>query len=196
MSAVAPSNNLLHSCVCSSLIPISYVAPLSHPSPHSRRSEVVNSGLEIFFHGKRLHSLLDAPGVQVSGWSQQHIYEGKTERDRGAALSKTQGTLKTLLEKLVKGFGNSQLDNAKALAPKATNLLDLQTITERLNLKDPPFYRSNNMMMADLMQIAANWKEAHPAGSVVHESAETLEAMTREIFQDNKEGQTSERAED
>lgn len=157
---------------------------------------MVNSGLELFLQGNRLQSLLDAPGVQVSGWSQQHIYEGKTERDRGAALSKMQGTLKTLLEKLVKAFGTAHLDNAKALAPKATNPMDLQTVTERLNLKEPPFYRSNYMMMADLMQIAANLKEAHPPGSVVYESAENLEVLTKEIFQDKENPQTSERTED
>ena len=161
------------------------------------QSDQIYSGLELFNKGGRLPSLLDVPGVQVAGWNQQHIFEGKTERDRGAALAKLQGTLKSLLEKVVKSFGNtSQIESANVLTPKAANPMDLDTVTVRLNMKDPPYYRNKEMMSTDLSLIASNWKEASTAGTVNFESAENLEAIIKETFKEKEEKKDSEVKED
>ena len=140
---------------------------------------VVYSGLEIFNQGKRLTSLMEVPGVPVSGWTERHVFEGKTERDRNMHQVKLQQQLKTLLEKLRTATNVAPFE--KPLKEKVLNPIDLTMIRERLTEKKD-FYRNKDMMKADLLRVATNWKQVHPQGTNAYEVGDALEKQIRDLF--------------
>jgi len=146
---------------------------------------IVYSGLEVFNQGKRLTSLMDVPGVPVSGWTDRHVFEGKTERDRNMHQVKLQQQLKTLLDKLRSAANTTPFE--KPLADKTLlNPIDLSIIRERLYEKKD-FYRNKDMMKADLLRMVANWKQAHQQGTNAYVVGDAMEKQILELFKETFE---------
>ena len=150
---------------------------------HRSTTGTVYSGLELFNHGQRINSLMDVPGVSVSGWTERHVFEGKTERDRNMHQLKLHHQLKTLLEKLsitanIVPFEKPQTDKA------LLNPIDLNVVRERLHDKD--YYRNKEMMMADLLRMIANWKQTHPQGTNAYDVGDAMEKQILELFREEE----------
>jgi len=143
----------------------------------------VYSALELFASGSRLTSLMDVPGVQVSGWSERHVFEGKTERDRNVNNAKLQAQLKTLIDKLRTGSNTVHFE--KPLADKnQPNAIDLSIIRERLQSS---YYRNKEMMQADLLRMVSNWKDLHPQGTQAFDVGDAMEKEINAAFVEMEE---------
>mmetsp|Transcript_19509 Transcript_19509/g.18844 ORF Transcript_19509/g.18844 Transcript_19509/m.18844 type:complete len:368 (+) Transcript_19509:114-1217(+) len=108
------------------------------------RSGTVYPGLEVFQQGKRLQSILDAPGVGIGGWTVQGLYKGATERDRTNAYSKLAVVLKSQMDKIkhspYSGPFKEMLPDSQEYEDTIKDPINLETIAYRLKLGD--YYRS------------------------------------------------------
>ena len=142
-------------------------------------------GLELFKQGKRLTSVLEAPGVAAAGWTNQHLYKGATERDRNMALSKLTSTLTSLINKIkLSPFATDFLgpvsdEDAADYAEKVKNPLDLSLIHKRLREE---YYRSKDMLRWDLIRMVENCKSYNGKDSSYYSTACNLEAVIYDVF--------------
>jgi histone acetyltransferase len=155
------------------------------------KSGVVHPGLEIFSQGGKLISVLEAPGVQQSGWNANHIFRGATERDRNISHSKLQTQLKTLLDKVYNSAHSWPFENPVAKEDSSDyyeivlNPIDLSLVTTRL--KDGDYYRSKEHMKSELLLIAKNCKQYNEKGTEYHDAAESFERQVMELFASERE---------
>jgi len=152
------------------------------------KSSVVYPGIDLFKSGGKLVSVLEAPGTLASNWTAQHIFKGTTERDRNIGHSKLQGQLKNLLQLIYSSAHSWPFENAVSTEDSPDyydiilNPMDLRMISERHKQGD--FYRTKEMMMADLLQIVANCKQYNKEGTEFYEAAENLERQVLELFKE------------
>jgi histone acetyltransferase len=73
-----------------------------HQAMRNRRSHVVYPGMELFQEGNRLLSPHEIPGVLEAGWHNLHLItpRGVSDRDRSHSVSKLNGSLKALFDKV------------------------------------------------------------------------------------------------
>lgn len=155
------------------------------------KSGVVYPGLDLFTGKNRLASVLDAPGTVESGWNAHHIFKGTTERDRNISHAKLQGHLKTLLSQVYASAHSWPFENAvnKVDCPDYYDIvldpMDLSMINDRHRLGD--YYRTKDMMRADLLCIVNNCKLYNKSGSEFYEAAESLERQVLDLFKDKED---------
>ena len=134
----------------------------------SRSTIEYNAG-EMFKNGKRLLSAIEAPGISEAGWTAHHLNKGLTERDRNISLAKIGVSVKALFEK-VRAHPTTRALEATLAYSQSSHTLD--TIHSRVRegftadkLSDVPYYRSKDMLRADLLLLANNCKNASKEGS-------------------------------
>jgi len=165
-------------------------------SERSRAGEIY-PGLELFALGKRVVSLMDVPGVVDAGWTEKQLFKGATERDRNMSQSKTSALLKTTLEKLraspsawvfEKSLGGDRHGGGRAeegsdsVTSKNVDQLTLPLIHSRLKLGD--FYRSREMLHADLRFMLRAGKERYGDGSSEADAVDDFAMAVAEHFRD------------
>jgi histone acetyltransferase len=151
------------------------------------QSGAVFSGLEVFQRGKRLHSAMDAPGVGAAGWTLQHLYRGATARDHENAQNKLNSVLKDALSKVSSLKPHSvwfkePLPTSADYTSAITDPMTLHEIQDKLQAGD--FYRTKEMMLADLQLMVDNCKRFNGAGSQAYEAAEVVERVCHELLKD------------
>ncbi|CAM9331737.1 unnamed protein product, partial [Ectocarpus fasciculatus] len=120
----------------------------------------------------------EVPGFMEAGWGAQFQSARGSERDRNLLQSRLAGQLKTVLERL------RALDcawpfllpvNSKE-APdyyeKILNPVDLSMVSARL--KENDFYRTKDMMKADLLRMAENCMSYNEEGTEYYEVAQQM----------------------
>ena len=156
----------------------------------SRAGEVY-PGLELFGLGKRVASVMEVPGVLDAGWTDKQLHRGATERDRNMSQAKTGALLKTILEKLRASSSAWVFDKAVRhgdrkgeddVAAKNVDQLTLPVIMSRLKLGD--FYRSREMLLADLRFMVRAGKERFAEGSGEADAAADFERVLADHFLD------------
>jgi len=153
------------------------------------RFHLVHDASDLFSSGKRLSTALDAPGVNEAGWTNIHILKGNTERDRNIALRKLTQQLDNQLDRIKSNnhvwVFDKEID--AQIYPdyydKILNPIDLSIITSRL--KSGNYYRTSEMLLADLMRMISNCKSYFPSTSQQYQSAEIIEKLVSDIFKDN-----------
>jgi len=139
----------------------------------------------------RIENALDIPGVREAGWTAETVGGGlelgrrrDSERDRAGL----QAALKELLTR-VKAHDTAEIF-AEPVDVEAypdylsvcRDPIDLRTISERLQEK-PVYYRSREMLFADLMRMVENCKKFNPEGHEYHMQALRMEVHVVDLFQ-------------
>lgn len=156
-------------------------------SQERSRSHVRYPGLQLFKGGSRIASITDIPGVLEAGWSAQSVLKGGTERDRHSSQVKVTATLKGYYERIRGSPFHwpfiKPVDRAEAPDYYHTikNPVDLLTISNRI--RDGDYYRSKEMLGADLRRMVSNCKRYNPDDtSEYHVAAVQLEKLISEVF--------------
>jgi histone acetyltransferase len=147
-----------------------------------RSQAIVYPGLDCFENGKRVHSLLEIPGVLEAGWNQYHIFKGNTERDRNMAQSKLSSSLKLMMDK-IKTHPNSlpfMREEEKG------NIYDITINTVYSRLKNGDYYRCKEIFIADLMRMISIYKTKHKPDSNEYLKCDQLEKYVLETVKDEK----------
>lgn len=151
----------------------------------SRAGIEYNAG-ELFKNGKRLVSAIEAPGVAEAGWTPQHLNKGMTERDRNLFISKIGASLKVLFEKIRAHQFTLALEGTSAYANSDFNLetiyLRVRESSTSDRLYDVPYYRSKDMLRADLLHLANTCKKASSEGSPDFIAASQFEIIVLDIM--------------
>ena len=104
--------------------------------------------------------------IHIAGWTYNQILKGTTERDRQIALRKLSQQLETYLDKI------KSSSHCWPFNPKTTSILDenyyqviknhidLGIITNRL--KSNNYYRTKEMMIADLLLMVSEFFDTLP----------------------------------
>ena len=144
-----------------------------------------NAG-EMFKNGKRLLSAIEAPGVLEAGWTSHHVNKGLTDRDRNISLGKIGASVKALFEKVRAHPSTRALEGTPAYSQTSYNL---DTIHSRIRegftadkLSDVPYYRSKDMLRADLLLLAYLCKAASKEGSAEFVVASNFEINVLDIL--------------
>mmetsp|Transcript_10716 Transcript_10716/g.16240 ORF Transcript_10716/g.16240 Transcript_10716/m.16240 type:complete len:433 (+) Transcript_10716:87-1385(+) len=158
------------------------------------QSHITYSPLEVFKDGNKIQSVLEIPGVLEGGWTQQHTLRGATERDRQYNMNKTNQALRSIFDK-IKAHSDAwpfsepvSDDQAPGYSEIVTNPIDLSTINSRLREQcrasndGQVYYRTKEILRADLLRMAKNCKLYNPPGSEYYECADRLEAFILELF--------------
>lgn len=153
-----------------------------------------------------LLSILEAPGVVEAGWTYQNITKGLSDRDRNTNMTKMTSTLKNIVDKaraheaswpfLSPVDGDMHPDYYKVIK----NPIDLSLILDRLQSKvregvrrgeSSNYYRTKEMLRADLLRMVNNCKTYNEKGSEHHLAAEKFETFVTNLFGDEKGTQSS-----
>jgi hypothetical protein len=138
----------------------------------SRQSHVVYPGIELFDDGTRLQSPHEIPGVLEGGWQNLSLVtpRGITDRDRSHSVSKLNGNLKALYERVRYHecawpfLEPVTEDQAPGYFAVIKNPIDLEIIGARLKEQtrieneSRGYYRTKEMLRADLLRMV----ECHP----------------------------------
>lgn len=148
------------------------------------QSGIIHPGLQLFRQGARVQSLIELPGVLEAGWTERLVNKGLSERDRNIAQTKLCGLLKIILEKLRSCNHAWILDksNKESVDPyvKSVEQVTLAVIEARLRLND--YYRSKEVMQADIHYMVTAMKSKHPQSSREFEACTLLERYANEQF--------------
>lgn len=158
-------------------------------------SKTVYEAPSEFKLGKRLHSLLETIGNETagvpSGWNNMTLFKGRTERDLNSNLSKLGSTLKIALDKLrlsqhawpfLKGKSPNENQTLLGLDDSEDDI-DIFTIAARLKLGD--YYRSKEMIVADLFRLVEAKKVTATNENEI-EAINTFEKQITDYFLDGQ----------
>lgn len=147
-----------------------------------RSQAIVYPGLDCFSIGKRVHSVLETPGVLEAGWNQYHIFKGNTERDRNMAQSKLTSSLKLIMDK-IKSHPNSlpfMREEEKG------NVFDITINTVYSRLKQGDYYRCKEIFIADIIRMINIYKIKHKSDNIEYIKCDQLEKYVLETVKDEK----------
>lgn len=121
-----------------------------------------------------LESILNAPGVEESGWTLQQISRGATERDR--KMSERNATLRALLDRLKA----HKLYRQFALSPELMDMkVNLMFIDQRV--REGSYYYSIEALAADLMRCCAGMK-VRLISAEGQSTLQSFQVMVEELF--------------
>ena len=144
-----------------------------------------NAG-EMFKNGKRLLSAIEAPGVIEAGWTSHHVNKGLTDRDRNISLAKMGAYVKVMFEKIRAHPSTRALEGTVAYTQSSYNLDTIHSrVREGLTaekLSDAPYYRSKDMLRADLLLLASICKSTSREGSADFVVASNFEINVLDII--------------
>jgi len=148
----------------------------------------LNAAYDGLITGRGVHNLLEVPGVIEAGWTSFHLYKGCTERDRNITATKINQQLKSILEKVrTSRYSKSFMQpSSDAIFPgysvKVKDPIDLPLVT--LRLQSGNYYRTRDMMKADLLKMISNAKAYHIPLSEAVIDADGLLAEIERLFLD------------
>lgn len=144
-----------------------------------------------------LLSILEAPGVLEAGWNSQNL-KGMSDRDRNVNVTKMNTTLRSIVDKI-----RSHETSWPFLDPVdetqypdyyhvIQNPIDLRMISDRLNLQTREgarrgegncYYRTKDMLRADLLRMVENCKKFNSdISSEYHQAALKFETFLLNLF--------------